>query len=90
MYSMSARIISKSGLHARPAASFVREASKYTSSIMLSYSDSPEKKVNAKSIMPVLSMAIKCGDEIRIVAEGEDEKDAVESLIALVNAGLGE
>lgn len=71
----------KTGLHARPAALFVQEANKYTSEIQVTKGD---KKVNAKSIMGIMSLAVAHGTEITISAEGSDAQEAVEALAAMV------
>lgn len=71
----------KTGLHARPAALFVQEANKFVSEIFV---EKDEKKVNAKSIMGIMSLAISTGTEITLSAEGSDAQGAVEALAALV------
>lgn len=72
----------KTGLHARPAALFVQEANKYSSDIFI---EKEEKKVNAKSIMGIMSLAINSGSEIVIIADGKDEEQALEKLAELVS-----
>jgi catabolite repression HPr-like protein len=72
----------KTGLHARPAALFVQEANKYSSEI---YVEKDEKKVNAKSIMGIMSLAISSGTEVYISAEGSDAEQAVAALVELVS-----
>lgn len=72
----------KTGLHARPAALFVQEANKYSSEI---YVEKNEKKVNAKSIMGIMSLAISSGTEIYISADGADAEQAVTALSDLVS-----
>jgi catabolite repression HPr-like protein len=72
----------KTGLHARPAALFVQEANKFSSDI---YVEKGDKKVNAKSIMGIMSLAISSNTEIHISAEGSDEEQAVNALVALVS-----
>lgn len=72
----------KTGLHARPAALFVQEANKFSSEIMV---EKDEKKVNAKSIMGIMSLAISSGTEIHISAEGSDAEQALTALVALVS-----
>ncbi len=83
----------KVGLHARPAALFVQEASKYKSDIRVSTED-PEtqekREANAKSILGVLTLGVFQGMEITICADGEDEEDAVNSLVNLVENNFGE
>lgn len=65
------------GLQARPAAQFVQEAAKFTSSIFL---EKNEKKVNAKSIMGLMSLAIAQGESIKLIIEGPDEEAAMTHL----------
>lgn len=72
----------KTGLHARPAALFVQEANKFSSEIFV---EKDEKKVNAKSIMGIMSLAISTNTEVYISAEGSDEEQAVNALVALVS-----
>ena len=67
----------ENGLEARPVAMLVQEASKYESSV---YLEAGTKKVNAKSIMGMMSMALSQGETVTIVAEGSDEKEAVEHI----------
>lgn len=72
----------KTGLHARPAALFVQEANKFSSEIFV---EKGEKKVNAKSIMGIMSLAISSGTEVNISAEGSDAEQAVIALADLVS-----
>ncbi|MBA4548257.1 HPr family phosphocarrier protein [Thermoactinomyces intermedius] len=72
----------ETGLHARPAALFVQEANKFASEIFVVKGN---KKVNAKSIMGIMSLAVSRGTEITITAEGSDEEEAVEKLVELVS-----
>lgn len=72
----------KTGLHARPAALFVQEANKYAAEIFV---HKGEKKVNAKSIMGIMSLAISTNTEIKISAEGNDAKEAVQALSDIVS-----
>lgn len=72
----------KTGLHARPAALFVQEANKYSSDIFVEKED---KKVNAKSIMGIMSLAISSGTSITIAADGADADQAVSALVGLVS-----
>lgn len=65
------------GLDARPIALLVHEASKYKSNV---YIESEEKKINAKSIMGMMTLRILPGQEIIVVADGEDESKAVEGI----------
>lgn len=67
----------ESGLEARPVALLVQEASKYESTI---YVQSGEKRVNAKSIMGMMSLGLDNGEELEVSAEGTDEQSAVEGI----------
>ena len=66
-----------SGLEARPVALLVQVASRYESAI---YVETGDKKVNAKSIMGMMSMGLQSGDEVTITANGEDEEVAMENI----------
>lgn len=91
MYIQKTRIINKTGLHARPASDFVAEAKKYSSRIVITnLTDYPDEPSNAKSIMEVLTLTMFKGTEIELKADGEDEKEAVDSLVALIQGGFGE
>nr|WP_300002870.1 HPr family phosphocarrier protein [Tissierella sp.] len=81
MYKEEVVLESETGLHARPASLFVKEAAKYTSDINLIRK---EQKYNAKSIMGLLSMGAAQGDTLVIEAEGEDEEAAVKALVEIV------
>lgn len=70
-----------SGLQARPAAQFVQEANRYASHLFL---EKDEKKVNAKSIMGLMSLAIANGEEVKIIADGPDEDVAINQLVSFV------
>lgn len=65
------------GLHARPATILTQEAGKFDSDIVIEFSD---KSVNLKSMMGVLSLGVKQGDQITIKADGADAEDAISSL----------
>jgi phosphocarrier protein len=75
------------GLHARPATFFIQKANEFKSSIWV---EKEERRVNAKSLLGVLSLGIVGGTSIRIIADGSDEQAAVEGLIALVESGFAE
>lgn len=87
MYKLEVKLKNETGLHARPASMFVKEAGKFNSDIKL-YKN--EKECNAKSIISVLSIGASKGDQLVIVAEGADEKEAVEALKAMVDSNFGE
>ena len=75
------------GLHARPATLFIQKANEFKSSIWV---EKEERRVNAKSLLGVLSLGIVGGTSIRIIADGSDEQQAVEGLVALVESGFAE
>jgi phosphocarrier protein HPr len=70
------------GLHARPAAQFVKTAKGFSSEIMIIKDD---KEANAKSSMKIMTLAAKKGDEVVIRAEGEDAEEAVDALVELIS-----
>ena len=86
---VSQKIIIKNptGLHLRPAGNLCKEAMKFKSHIDFTYGDNT---ANAKSVLSVLGASVKCGDEIEIHCEGEDEQEALDALISMIAAGLGE
>ena len=73
------------GLHARPATFFIQKANNFKSSIWVS---KDERKVNAKSLLGVLSLGIIKGTTITIYAEGEDEAEAIDTLIELISSNF--
>ncbi len=75
------------GLHARPATFFIQKANEFKSSIWV---EKDERRVNAKSLLGVLSLGIIGGTTIKIIADGSDEKDAVNALVSLVESGFTE
>lgn len=75
------------GLHARPATFFIQKSNEFKSSIWV---EKDERRVNAKSLLGVLSLGIVGGTSIRIIADGSDEQQAVEGLVALVESGFTE
>ena len=75
------------GLHARPATFFIQKANEFKSSIWV---EKNERRVNAKSLLGVLSLGIVGGSAIKIIADGSDEKEAVEGLIQLVESGFND
>lgn len=75
------------GLHLRPAGNLCKEAMRFRSLITFQFKDNT---ANAKSVLSVLGACVKCGDEIEFVCEGEDEEEALNSLIQAIENGLGE
>ena len=81
MYSQEAVVNNQVGLHARPATFFIQKANEFKSSIWV---EKEERKVNAKSLLGVLSMAITTGTEVTLIAEGPDEEAAVKTLAQML------
>lgn len=81
------QVRNKYGLHARPAAEFVKLANQFKSDIMVTKQDTV---VNGKSIMGMMMLAAECGVEITVRASGADAETAVNELISLVEQGFGE
>ncbi len=75
------------GLHARPATFFIQKANSYKSLIWIEKED---RKINAKSLLGVLSLGIAQGMTVSIIADGQDEADAVNGLSDLINTGFAE
>lgn len=75
------------GLHARPATFFIQKANEFKSSIWV---EKEERRVNAKSLLGVLSLGIVGGTGIKIIADGSDEQQAVDSLVKLIESGFAE
>lgn len=87
MSEQTIQIRNKYGLHARPAAEFVKLATQFQCEIWVR---KQELEVNGKSIMGMMMLAAECGAEITIRADGDDEKEAIDRLISLVNNRFGE
>ncbi|MBQ3886179.1 MAG: HPr family phosphocarrier protein [Ruminococcus sp.] len=75
------------GLHARPATFFIQKANEFKSSIWI---EKEERRVNAKSLLGILSLGIVGGTTVKVIADGADEKAAVDALIELVDSGFSE
>ena len=85
MYSNSVTVLNKVGLHARPATFFIQKSNEFKSSIWV---EKDERRVNAKSLLGVLSLGIIGDTEITIIADGVDEEEAVNALVELVKTGF--
>ena len=82
MYMKEVVVQNQVGLHARPATFFIQKANEFKSSIWV---ESEDRKVNAKSLLGVLSLGITKGLTITIIADGPDEEDAVNNLVDLIS-----
>ena len=87
MYVKDVLVQNQVGLHARPATFFIQKANEFKSSIWV---EKEERRVNAKSLLGVLSLGIVGGTNIRMIADGSDEEAAVDGLVALVQSGFAE
>ena len=87
MYMKDVNVQNQIGLHARPATFFIQKANEFKSSIWV---EKDERRVNAKSLLGVLSLGIVGGTSIRVIADGADEQAAVDSLVKLVETGFTE
>ncbi|CAN5130298.1 HPr family phosphocarrier protein [soil metagenome] len=82
-----ATVANKLGLHARPAAEFVKTANRFEAEVWVCKDD---MEVSGKSIMGVMMLAAECGSTLQIKADGEDARSAVAALADLVAGGFGE
>jgi phosphocarrier protein HPr len=80
-------ITNKNGMHARPAAQFVKLASQFKSEILVEKDD---EQVNGKSIMGLMMLAAAKGEKIRVSTQGEDEEQAMAAIEQLVRTGFGD
>ena len=87
MYLKDVTVENQVGLHARPATFFIQKANEFKSSIWV---EKEERRANAKSLLGVLSLGITGGTDIKILADGQDENEAVEALTKLVVSGFAE
>ena len=87
MYVSEVKVQNQVGLHARAATFFIQKANEFKSSIWV---EKDERRVNAKSLLGVLSLGIVGGTDIRIIADGVDEQLAVDSLVRLIDNGFTE
>ena len=81
MYTQSVTINNEVGLHARPATFFIQKANEFKSGIWVEKED---RRVNAKSLLGVLSLGIMKGTAVTLIADGSDEKEAVDALAELI------
>jgi len=80
----------RTGLHARPASDFVKAAKSFNCEINIYRAGEADEKVNAKSIVMLLSLGLGRGETVGIAAEGEDAPAAVDALTGLIESGFGE
>ncbi len=87
MVSERVTVKNPTGLHLRPAGILCKSAQSFKSVITFTFG---EGTANAKSVLSILGACVKCGDEIELVCEGEDEEEALASLVSEIRNGLGE
>ena len=87
MITKEAVINNQVGLHAQPATFFIQKANEFKSSIWI---EKDERRVNAKSLLGVLSLGIVKGTTVTLVADGADEQEAIDTLTALINSDFSE
>ena len=87
MFSKEVQVTNQVGLYARPATFFIQKANEFKSSIWV---EKDERKVNAKSLLGVLSLGIVKGTPIKLIADGPDEKQAVEALYQMISSDFTE
>ena len=87
MFSKEVTVTNQTGLYARPATFFIQKANEFRSTMMV---EKAERKVNAKSLLGVLSLGIVKGTTITLIADGVDEKEAVDALTSLIESNFGE
>ena len=87
MVTQEVTINNEVGLHARPATFFIQKANEFKSGIWV---EKDERRVNAKSLLGVLSLGITKGTTVTLLADGSDEKEAVAALSELVSGNFGE
>lgn len=87
MVSQKVTVINESGVHARPAGVLVKTASKFNSKVQIVFGD---KTIQAKSILNVMAAGIKCGSEIEVQCDGDDEAEALKTLVEFIENGMGE
>ena len=90
MYARQTKIINRAGLHARPATIFVSVSKGFQSEITIRNAAENGDTANAKSIIMLLATGLACGTTVEISASGPDEREAVETLVELVESGFGE
>ena len=87
MISKTLTVVNPSGLHLRPAGVLSQTAMKFKCDVILECGD---KRIIAKSVLNVMAAGIKCGTEINLICDGEDENEAMETLTKAIEDGLGE
>lgn len=87
MVSQKVVITNPTGLHLSPAGILCKEAMQFKSLITFTFRDNT---ANAKSVLSVLGACVKCGDEIELICDGDDEAEALKTLVEVIESGFGE
>ena len=85
MYSKEVQVTNQVGLYARPATFFIQKANEFKSTILV---EKEERRVNAKSLLGILSLGITKGTTINLIADGPDEEEAVAALVELITSNF--
>lgn len=87
MYNKVVTVTNEVGLHARPATFLIQKANEFKCGLWI---EKDERRVNAKSLLGVLSLGIVQGTDINIIGDGSDETEAVDTLVALIESNFDE
>ena len=87
MLTKNLTVVNPSGLHLRPAGVLSQTAMKFKSDVII---ESGEKRIVAKSVLNVMAAGIKCGTEITLICDGEDEAEAMKTISEAIESGLGD
>ena len=87
MISKTLTVVNPSGLHLRPAGVLSQTAMKFKCDVII---ECGEKRIIAKSVLNVMAAGIKCGTEINLICDGEDEEAAMKTLTEAIEGGVGE
>lgn len=87
MLSKEITLVNSVGLHARPATFFIQKANSYRCSVWI---ENNSRRANAKSLLGVLSLGVRKGDSVTLIADGVDENEAIEGLCDLILSGFAD
>ena len=87
MLSKEITLVNSVGLHARPTTFFIQKANSYRCSVWI---ENNSRRANAKSLLGVLSLGVRQGDSVTLIADGIDENEAIEGLCSLILSGFAD
>ena len=87
MLSKEITLVNSVGLHARPATFFIQKENSYRCSVWI---ENNSRRANAKSLLGVLSLGVRQGDSVTLIADGIDENEAIEGLCSLILSGFAD